>query len=482
MRKIFVLFMILMFGFSYAAISISSVSTSSSVYKPGESGAITMTISNSDASSTIKSVSITAYGVPEFTYKETTSIGDMNPGTSTVISIPITVKNDAKSGIYVFDLKVQGIVTTATESNLNYKSSSVAIFVLRQPLFTLSDYPSIYYEGDEFPITINNYGGGAKNVRITFQEPFALSGSNEIFISNLSARSNQSLNLNLNVGNVDEGQNTMNISITYEDELGNTEEKTKSLTFVVKKGQTDLVFTQQGEILAKTEGNVQFIVSNSGKALKDLKLKFDQTDFIVKSGNEIKVGDIGAGETKTISFPLYADISPGTVNVDATITYVEDGKETSKSITIPMGISSNSDVQVFLEAKPIPVIKGQEETLSVTVANTWDYQIESVSVRVEGDFYELISVQNDQYIGLLSKDDFSSVQFKVKIKDDAPDEGNLKVYIKYKDPSGIWLEKEKTIPLSIGNMQIEQPNLVFYGFVVLVLVGIVYYFFLRKKK
>lgn len=484
MKKIIGLIMVLMmFGFSYAALSVTNVAASKESFKPGESGTITLTVTNADTAYSVDAVSITVYGYPEFAYKETINVGDMNPGTSTVVSIPIKVADNAESGVYVFDLRLQGSVTTGTQTNLNYKSSSVAVSVLRNPVLTVSGYPPVYHENGEFPIIINNYGGAAKNVKINVLSPFALYGTNEMFLSEINGTNNAALNLTLNVVGVDEGQNTLGLEFTYDDELGNEINEVTNISLAVKKEQTDLVFSQASDILSKTDSSVKFKIVNGGKTLNDVKLQFDSSaGFIVKSGDEIKIGDVASGETTYVVFPAYVDASPGTRNVNATITYFEDGKEKSESIRIATAISSASDVQVLLDAKPLPVIRGQEETLSITVANTWDYPVESTSVRIDGDFYTLVSVQNEQYIGLLNKDDFSSVQFKVLVKSDAPAQGNLTAYIRYKDPTGAWVEKTKLIPVKIGDQPAAENNTLLYAIVIVVLVAAVYWLFFRKKK
>ncbi len=179
---------------------------------------------------------------------------------------------------------------------------------------------------------------------------------------------------------------------------------------------------------------------------------------------------------------MYTELLPGTRNVNAYLSYSENGEEKIKSIKITFNVSSDSDVQVLLEAKPIPLTRGQEHTLSITVANTWDYPIESTLVKIEGGFFSLMSVQNEQYIGLLSNDDFSSVQFKIAVNDDAARENNLTVYVKYRDGSGQWVEKRKIIPVTISEKQGTQNNTpaLLIGAAAVVIAAA--YFFLRRKK
>lgn len=323
--------------------------------------------------------------------------------------------------------------------------------------------------------------GSVEGLRVSVAPPFAIYGTNEVFIGGLNASTN--VLMNLNVVGVSEGGNTLTMIMNYRDELGNDVTENKSVTLTVKKEQTDLVFSQSSDIFSKKNGLARFEVTNNGKDLKDVRLTLDQAGLIVQGGGEIRVGDIASGETKFFEFTLYPDVTPGTQSVAATVTYMEDGVEKTKGISITLDVGSDSDVQVFVDAKPLPITRGQDETLSVTVANTWDYPIQSVSVSIDGDFFDLVSVQNEQYIGLLNNDDFSSVQFKVNVKAGAPASGTLNATVKYRDPSGNWVVKKKIIPLPVSDVQApQQGNGIFLlvgGAVVLVAA---YLLFFRKKK
>ncbi len=481
MKKVFAFVLLALFGLGFASLSISGLALSKAALKPGESAVINMTISNADDTEVVEGVAITIDGNPAFTYTSSISVGDLNPSTSTSISIPVKANADAASGIYAFAIKAQGFTKSATQSNLNYKGASIAIPVLRKPVITISDYEPTYSENSELRFTINNYGGSAKNARLAVVAPFALYGESELFLGDISGSMNVSLNLN--VAGVDEGQNTLKLLLIYEDELGSEANETKNVSLNVKKELIDLSFTQLSEIFAKRDSTATFRVSNSGKDLRDVRITFTDANITVRGGNDIKLGDLRSGESMEFSFSAYMDLSPGTKNVDAEITYVEDGKEKTKETEITFTIGSDSDVQVFVEGKPIPLSRGEEHTLSVTVANTWEYPIESTSVRAEGNFFSMVSVQNEQYIGLLSKDDFSSVQFKIRIDDDAPAEGNLTVYVKYREPSGNWIEQKKVIAIPVGEKAVAQDSGATYlAAGAVAAAACAYWVFFRKRK
>lgn len=472
---------LMLFGFGFASLSMSAGTLSKASFKPGESGTITLTVTNLDASDIVQATSLEVNGPPEFTYTGSFALGDLNPGTSTTVTIPIKVGASATSSIYIFTIKAYGSIPgQAQSSSQNFRSStSVAVPVLSAPVLSLGGYAGTFMENGMLSLNIVNNGGAAKNMRLSVLPPFAIYGTDSIYVGEVNGT--KSVPLNLSVAAVGEGQSTLSVALLYDDELGNAVSEVKNISLTVKKEITDISVSQVSNIIAKKDNDAVFKVTNDGRAIRDVRLRFSDPNIIVKNGNDISLGDLASGETKQVSFAMHPDISPGVSNVNATLTYVEDGNEKSKSIIVALTINSNSDVQVYLDAKPLPLTKGEEQTLSVTVANTWDYPVESTSVGISGDFFDLLSVQNEQYIGLLKTDDFSSVQFKVKMHSDAPSYANLTVSVKYKDAFGNFVQKDKQIPLNIAERPAEQGSVLPYVGGAAVLIAI-YLLFFRKKK
>ncbi len=481
MKRIFsaLLALAAVLGMGFATVSITSVDFDRQVLTPGESGTITVKLTNVDLARVVESVVVDTSGPSGFTFGGSVPVGDMNPGTSTTVSIPVTANADVKSGTYRFDIKVTGIARGADVSNPDFRST-IIIPVLRKPLITFSNFSETYVENSQFNFTINNYGGGVSDVRISVLPPFAIFGADQVFLPTLAGNGSQDVQIDLNTLNVSEGQSTLNVAMTYNDELGNEQNDSGAMVIVVKKERTDLVFTQLDPIAPKKDNAARFRVTNNGKAIGDVRLTFTNPNVTLRSG-EIVIGDLASGESKEVTFQIYPDLIPGIQNLDAQITYMDAGKEKVKSIPVTVDINPDSSVSVFVEAKTVPVTKGAENTLSITVANTWDYQIESTTVGVEGDFFTLENAQNQQYIGTLNKDDFSSVQFKVRINGNAPDTGNLTVNVKYKDVSGQWVTRKETIPVSLTSPQAQGDNTVWLlGGAAFVIVA-AYALFFRKK-
>jgi hypothetical protein len=190
-------------------------------------------------------------------------------------------------------------------------------------------------------------------------------------------------------------------------------------------------------------------VTNSGDPVEDLQLTFSSSSVVLRGINKVEVGSLAKGESKTISVPLVANLPPGTNSVQASLSWAEQGENREGTITIPLSVKSDSEVGVFLEANPTPLVAGGQHTLSVTVSNLGSYSIQGVTVDFESDALTLLTVQPEQYIGGLDKDDFSSVQYKVQVGNLAPGNYDATVKVSYKDASGARITETKPVVIRI---------------------------------
>src|SRR3989338_3540737 len=114
MRKI-ILFLIV-FGVVFSGLSISDVTVYPEQVAPGGYATVTATLSSTltlsssgtvlSGGDTIKRIEVEffSYGALEETPNIIT-FGDLDPGASTQVSVPIKIKSDAESGNYLFKIK-----------------------------------------------------------------------------------------------------------------------------------------------------------------------------------------------------------------------------------------------------------------------------------------------------------------------------------------------------------------------------------------
>jgi uncharacterized membrane protein len=220
---------------------------------------------------------------------------------------------------------------------------------------------------------------------------------------------------------------------------------------------------------------------NSGTDISDVRLSFPGTFVRLKDSNELKIGDLASGGRQNISGLAYIDLPPGLNTVNATIQWVEKDIAKEESISVPLKVASDADVGVYLESKPSPLVAGQEHTISVLVSNLGSFAIDNVDVGLNSSAFDLLDVTPRQYIGSLAKDDFSTVQFKVRMKSSAGDYP-FTVGVRYRDASGEWTTKSITQTASVNPAPAADSTPVYAAVVIILLALAIWYFKFRKRE
>jgi len=490
MKKLFVLLMV--FGLAFAGLYIPDYSVSSDSFKPGGSGSVTVTVGNTEltagSSVEISSVTLTVYAPSEIELKKTNIfVGDLDPGSTTLSSIPFEIADGASSGVYLIEVRAIGQYTeyvSGIDTGVNYKTATIPVNVVNSPILSLSSSKRTIYDTDTLDLTITNNGGEAKNVRIAVGGEFSFMGTTEIFIDRIVDE--ETININLDSRNAQEGAITVPFTITYEDELGNEVTVTKSMPITLKKEKLDLIFTQKSEIVTRKDGSLKMEMKNNGLALQDVKIEIETEGLKLRDVSEIDVGDIPAGGTVEFEETVFPELTPGVNKINITIKWIEENVEKTETRSIPIIVTSDADVSVYMDAKPTPLKSGQEHTLSVLVSNLGSYSIDNVEVEIESDALESLDVSDTQYIGSLENDDFSTVQFTVKVKQLSEGDYPIDVKVRYRDASGEWKERDLitdvTVYDNVGGEGNTTDMLMYLGILVVILAVIVWYFKFRKSE
>jgi uncharacterized membrane protein len=485
MKILFVLLLVL--GFAFSALSVSSYSTSASSFKPGSRGIISVVISNPTSSSALVSgIEVDTTNPPEITTGNSQFIGDLEVGGSSTVSIPFTVTPNARSGIYTVQLDISGISDRPGSISGGFEAFSrkvsIPITIVNAPIFTIStDNPTIS-DIETLNLSIVNNGGLATNVRIStpYSDSPVLSVVDQVYVQSISSSS--SVPITLDSRSINDGPTNVKFYIEYNDELGISHADNYSIRLAVKKQKLDVLFTQTSSILTRKESLLSLGIRNVGSVpLKDVRLVFTNSSIRLKDSNELKFGDVAPLSTAGVSNVALVDLPPGLNHVSATLSWVEKDVQKETTIDVPLTITSDADVGVYLEAKPSPLVAGSEHTVSVLVSNIGSYPIDNVEVSFASDSLTPFDISPNQYIGYLNADDFSTVQFKIRVKPLSEGQYPVNIKISYRDRSGEWKVKEisrdvfVTAPKQSGNPVVE---------VILLLVVIaagVWYFKFRKK-
>lgn len=479
-----ILLVLLLVSISFAGLTVPSTSVSAESFKPGSNGIITIVVENPATSQEfISSVDMDIDPPPEIVMSGEHYIGDLEPGGSTLISLPFIVADDASSAVYSINIELTGIADKPTGGyDVFTRRLSVPVTVVDAPLFSMSADRQTLTGIDEISLTVSNNGGPATNLRLSIPETssVALYGTDELYIGDASEA--VTVSLLLDSRDAPEGAIDVPFSLEYENEIGISETKTTKLRMTVKSEQLDLVVSQKSDIYTRGDATLTLEVRNDGdEALEDVKLSFSDSSIKLKEDDEYDFGDLNPGEGSTVSLMVFTDMSPGVHLIPTTVEWVEKDLQKSESKMVPITITSDADVAVFLEAKPLPLTRNSEHTVSVLISNLGSYGIENVDVSISSPALRSIDISDRQYIGGLQRDDFSTVQFLMEVN--ATEPGSYPVYlsINYRDQSGEWKQKDIVKTITVYDGMVEEESPVPYAVGLAVLAVLVWYFKFRKK-
>ncbi len=517
------LILVLLFaGACFAGLSVNSASASRNFYQPGDPGIATVSVTNPSGSDRASSITMTVNSPPEILITSAPSLADISAGGSAVVTIPFQVKPDAKPGIYLINVFFSGFVNQGTSGNSvqTTNTASIPVTVVEEPQLSFAiDKPSL--SGiDNVSITITNNGGRANNIKISVlspgvskissagaaqagasgaasqgalaamsptSSPVAFYGTSQIFVQSLDKDGNAVVNVTLDSRNAPDGPIDVPLFVQYDDELGvpNAQNDPNSLTatlrVTVRNEKLDLGIVQQSDVVTKKENNLTLQLTNNGPdTISDVRLSLLDPSLRLKDQNELKFGDIAPGQSSTVTAVVYTDLPPGVNNINSSVSWIEKDVQKEESRTVPVTITSDADVGVYLEAKPLPLTVGGQHTLSVLVSNLGSYRIDNVDVSVSSPAMTSLDISGTQYIGGLNNDDFSTVQFLEQVNATQPGEYPIQLVVNYRDQSGALRQKviDQTINVYAQPAQESSPLPIVAGIVVIL--AAVWWFKFRK--
>lgn len=468
---------------SFAGISVTGYTVSKDFFRPGEPGVVTITVSNPTGSESVSSLTMTLDTPSELVVTSAPKLADITSGGSTVVTIPFRVKDDARPGIYLLNAVFQGYVRDPSTglSKTTVNTISVPVTIVNEPEFSISADKRLLGGVDDVVLTITNDGGVANNVRIRIPGDISLYGTDQLYLGTVTDE--ESVSASLDSRDATDGPLDMVVLISYEDEIGLTHDENTTLRMTVRNDKLDLQFIQQGDVITRQDSTLTIQIKNSGtETLKDVRLAFQDSGLRLSDHSELKFGDVAPGGTATASSLVFAELPPGLNLVPADLTWIEKDVQREESRSIPITITSDADVGIFLEARPLPLTMGAEHTISVLVSNLGSYSIENVEVEFSSPVLRSMDISGRQYIGGLQKDDFSTVQFLVNVNATGPGTYPANIKINYRDQSGEWKTKDVVQDISVYNGTTQQADplpLVIGG---LVLIAILIWFFKFRKK
>jgi hypothetical protein len=446
MKSKALLFVVLALGMSFAGISVNNFTISKETFNQNDPGAITVTITNPTGAERVSGITMAIDSPYEIILTGTPSLADISSGGTTIVTIPFRVREDARPGIYLVTLNFRGITEVEAQPKSSVNTVSIPLVVVDQPELSVSLGSQLLTGTDDVNFTVRNDGGLARNLRMRLPGDISLYGLSQIYLGEV--RDSVSFSAFLDSRPAEEGPSDLIILLLFDDELGFHHEENKSVRVTVREERLDLVFTQQTVVTTKKEGPLTLSIRNGGsEQLRDVRLTFRNGTLRLKDQEELRFGDIGSGQTASATAVVYPDLPPGVNILEADLSWIEKDVQKEEERNVPITVTSDADVGVYLEAKPLPLTAGSDHTVSVLVSNLGSYRIENVDVSLSSPALRSLDISDRQYIGGLSNDDFSTVQFQMKVN--ATGEGTYpaRITVNYRDQSGEW--KQKVIPQEI---------------------------------
>ena len=468
-------------GLVSAGLSIPNYTVSKSTFEPGDVGIATITVTNPTGSARVTGITMTIFNPSDIIISSSPRMADIDSGGTAIVSLPVRIAKETKPGIYLVNVDFTGFTSGTIGQTSVTNTVSIPFTVVHVPIISMDAQDDLISGVDTISINITNNGGPASQARIRLAgtSDIALFGSNEYYVGTLAGP--QKILLSLDARSADDGPVDVPFILTYNDEIGTTHTDTITLRLTVKNDKLDLRFNQLSPIKTREAGMLKLEVENSGEQISDVRISFTGAGFRLTDSGEIKIGDLAANEKAIVTANVLPILSPGLNLVGAKVSWVEKGISKEQEMDIPITIASDSDVAVYLESKPSPLVSGTEHTISVLVSNIGSYGIDNVDVGISSGAFTLLDITPRQYVGSLAQDDFSTVQFRVMTKSPAG-EHPITINVRYRDASGEWVNKALsqsasiTAPASTGNG--TNLMLLVAGAVAVVLV---WYFKFRKK-
>lgn len=483
------IFIILGMGVGNATFSIVSNTVTPSQLSPGEFGTLDLIIVNSGAY-TITGLSVEIRTTSDITIKSSVNIGDLSPGAQIPISIPFKVDDAAKTGIYSVDLDFFGIGTSTSTRNESiiynrgviHKKIFSTLKIVSKPVIQLSMDKNEINDVSELSLILENSKGPAKNIYIKIlNDNFAFMNKDLIYVNSLEDK--VEFPITIDARNAEDGTHKIKFNLIYQDELGNGYADNRDISVTVRKESGDLVFIQDNSIITGQQQNLVLKIRNDGNSIENLKITFDDNEVQMYGISTINVGNIMKDETKVVTIPVLATAKPGSKQIKVNLKWIEQNKEKESSKTVSVKISADSKIGIYLEARPAPLTIGGEHTISITISNMGSYPIEATTVNIDSEALTLLTIEKEQFVGGLNNDDFSSVQYKVKVNNVEEKDYPITILVKYKDLNGEW-KSEKITKIIYPTHAVQTGGSVGIYFVILglAIIGIPLWFFTKNKK
>ncbi len=480
MKKIFVI-LLLVLALSFST-TITSYSFDKGQYEPGDSGVLTLHITFNygvEPTETLMDFSPVSVTASSALFSKKLNMPLVSPG-EFIVTIPFKIPEDVREGQYDLGVVVTGTAEIWKGGSISrendYARTILPLKVLKEPHVTVNTQTPVFHKRGNAVLEVCAQRSSVKDLRIS--SPQLYIGGGSLNVDKLDGCQNISFSYDASLLN--EGNVGIPLILTYKTKLGDA--RNINLTLPITLSFDEARFTVSLDGALKSEGwtNVKLKITNNGGEVEDVRVYFPNS--LVYNESELSLGSIEKEATIEKPLELYTPLSPTSTSLPITIKWKENGKEEEAIINVPVNVEGDSPVNVYLESSDTPLRKDGVYTLSAIVANKASYELSGVSIKMSSPWLDILNVEDEQFIGSLTDNDFSSQQFKVKIKSNAPNHLTVKISVEYRDPSGKEYNKTLIKEIRVYNaIEKSSDNSLLYIGIAVVVVGGAIYLWKRKK-
>lgn len=450
-------------GAAFADVVPSQFTTSPSSLRPGVSGSLSFTLTNTGNYS-ISGVDLYPNGYRMVFFSDKISVGSIGPGASTVVTVPFRVEDAAAAGVYNIELSAYWVDPVGGSAR---KTFSVPATVTSAITFQISEIvfnETQIHSSDAFTVraTITNSAGSARNARLsTSSANFPFAGSSEITLGDLAAGQATPVEIRFSAASgLAPGLYTIPLTVTYQDELGAVQTASLSIgpvTIYRSAAFFNIIARPAAvEILPGQRARVDVNITNVGdEAARFAKVALlsNTSTFISLDSSDKYVESILPGETKSVSFEVGVSTgtAPGFYPLLLTITYSDPRGAEQPQVRQVTGleVAGVSALDVIASASPAPATAGKKHTLSLQVSNIGTFQLKSVRVSVAASGFDVL-VSPDAYVGTLNVDDYSTVTYQIYThRDLQPGRQPFVATITYRDSDNVERSITKNVYIDV---------------------------------
>ena len=257
----------------------------------------------------------------------------------------------------------------------------------------------------------------------------------------------------------------------------------------------DSVSVKPEEIKQGEKISLELVIENNlDSDVEDVSISLDLKDIPFApylTSNQVSYEGIKEGKEKEARFNLiaFSDAESGTYKIPVKISYILDLKEIEKEGVVSLIINAKPELEVF--AEDAILIKGQSSELIIRIVNSGLGDVKLLSLELETVRGMRILDNKKVYIGDIDSDDFDSVEFKLKVDENAPSIISLPIKLNYKDFQNNNIEENKNLELRIytkeqainlGLVKKSNTLVIVIGIIILIILFLVYRAIRKKLK